>query len=146
MEEGGPERALEWFSLAWKERPDHPGVAQEFDGALIALKKNGDAAYVQGKPEDAGKRWTATLRYMNHPAVKPKSLPFTRAEVQGQVDRLSAQLMDQGLMEYRKGNIPGAIADWKIILAYDPNHKEAAQSIRTASTQLENLKKLPPKK
>ena len=144
LREGSPERALELFAVAWKEKPGHPGVSQEFDGALIALKKNGDAAYAQGKPEDAGKRWMGTLRHMNHPAAKPKNYPFTRADVQGQVDRLTAGLMEKGLLDYRKGNIEAAISDWKTILAYDPGNEEAAKSIRTATTQLENLKKIPP--
>ena len=144
LREGGYERALELFSAAWKERPGHPGVSGEFDGAVLALKKSGDAAYVQGKLEDAGKRWTGTLRHMNHPAAKPKGYPFTRADVQGQVDRLTAGLMEKGLLDYRKGNIEAAIADWKTILAYDPGNEGAAKSIRTATTQLENLKKLPP--
>lgn len=144
LREGGLERALELFSVAWKEKPGHPGVSQEFDGALLALKKNGDAAYAQGKLEDAGKRWAGTLRYMNHPAAKPKGYPFTRADVQGQLDRLTAGLMEKGLLDYRKGNIGAAIAYWKTILAYDPGNEEAAKSIRTATTQLENLKKLPP--
>jgi tetratricopeptide (TPR) repeat protein len=144
LQEGGLERALELFAAAWKESPGYPGVSEEFDGALLALKKNGDAAYAQGKPEDAGKRWMGTLRYMNHPAARPKSYPFTRADVQGQVDRLTAGLMEKGLLDYRKGNIEAAIADWKTILAYDPGNEEAAKSIRTATTQLENLKKIPP--
>jgi tetratricopeptide (TPR) repeat protein len=146
LQEGGLERALELFAAAWKESPGYPGVSEEFDGALLALKKNGDAAYAQGKPEDAGKRWMGTLRYMNHPAARPKSYPFTRADVQGQVDRLTAGLMEKGLLDYRKGNIEAAIADWKTILAYDPGNEEAAKSIRTAATQLENLKKIPPGK
>ena len=146
LQEGGAERALELFFVAWKEKPGHPGVSQEFDGALLALKRNGDAAYAQGRLEDAGKRWMSTLRYMNHPAAKPKGYPFTRADVQGQVDRLTAGLMEKGLLDYRKGNIEAAIADWKTILAYDPGNEEAAKSIRTATTQLENLKKIPPGK
>lgn len=144
LQEGRQERALELFSIAWKERPGHPGVSQEFDGALQALKKSGDAAYAQGKLEDAGKRWMATLRYINHPATKGKNTPFTRYDVQGQVDRLTAGLMDKGLLDYRKGNIEAAIADWKTILAYDPANEEAVKSLNTATTQLEQLKKLPP--
>ena len=144
LREGGLERALELFFVAWKEEPGHPGVSREFDGVVLALKRNGDAAYEQGKLEDAGKRWMGTLRYMNHPAAKPKEYPFTRADVQGQVDRLTAWLMEEGLLEYRKGNIQAAIASWKTVLAYDPGNVEATKSIRTATTQLEILKKIPP--
>ncbi|HEX7524481.1 MAG TPA: hypothetical protein VF357_09780, partial [Candidatus Deferrimicrobium sp.] len=118
LQEGGHERALELFSAAWKEKPGHTGVAREFDGALLALKKNGDAAYGQGKWEDAGKRWMGTLRFINHPAANWRGYLFTRSEVQAKVDRLSAALTKKALTEYRREEVPLAIADWKTILSY----------------------------
>jgi thioredoxin-like negative regulator of GroEL len=144
LQEGGHERALELFSAAWQEKPGHAGVAREFDGALLALKKNGDAAYAQGKWEDAGKRWMGTLRFITHPAANSRDYPFTRSEVRANVDHLSASLLEKALLQYRKGNIQAAIADWKTILAYDPANEEAVKSLNTATTQLEQLKKLPP--
>lgn len=143
LQEGGHELALERFTAAWKEQPGHAGVAREFEGALQALKKNGDAAYAQGKWEDAGRRWMGTLRHIGHPAVRAKEIPFTRAEIQALLDRLSANLMAKGLLEYRKGNIEAAIPQWKTILSYDPSNEEASRSVRTAAKQLENLKKIP---
>ena len=144
LREGGHERALQLFSAAWKESPGHPGVAAEFDGALLALKKNGDAAYAQGKWEDAGKRWMGTLRYIPHPAANRRAYPFTRSDVQSQVERLTAFLSDKALVDYRAGRIEAAIATWKTILAYDPENEEASKSLKTAATQLEKLKNLPP--
>jgi tetratricopeptide (TPR) repeat protein len=146
LQEGGHEQALELFSGAWQEKPGHAGVAREFDGALLALKKNGDAAYAQGKWEDAGKRWMGTLRFITHPAANWRGYPFTRSEVRAKVDDLSAALMEKALTEYRREEIPSAIADWKTILSYDPGHEDAARSLRTALRQLEMLKKMPPGK
>ena len=146
LQEGGHERALELFAAAWQEKPGHAGVAREFDGALLALKKSGDAAYAQGKWEAAGKRWMGTLRFLSHPAANWRGYPFTRSEVRAKVDQLNGMLMEKALTEYRKGAISTAIADWKTILSYDPSHEEAARSLRTASKQLETLKKMPPGK
>jgi len=50
------------------------------------------------------------------------------------------------LTEYRRGDVPAAIAGWKTILSYDPGHEEAARSLETATKQLETLKKMPPGK
>ncbi|HEX2720810.1 MAG TPA: hypothetical protein VHM71_07655 [Candidatus Deferrimicrobium sp.] len=121
-------------------------MAREFDGALLALKKNGDAAYTQGKWEDAGKRWMGTLRFITHPAANRRDYPFTQSEVRAKVDHLSAALMEKALTEYRREEVPSAIADWKTILSYDPGHEEAARLLGTASKQLETLKKMPPGK
>ena len=147
LQEGGHERALELFSAAWQEKPGYAGVAREFDGALLALKKNGDAwECPRGKWEDAGKRWMGTLRFITHPAANWRGYPFTRSEVRAKVDRLNAALTEKALTEYRRGEIPAAIADWKTILTYDPGHEEAARSLQTALKQLETLKKMPPGK
>ena len=146
LHEGGFERALELYSGAWQEKPGHAGVSREFDGAVLALKKNGDAAYAQGMWEEAGKRWMGTLRFITHPAANPRDYPFTRSEVRAKVDNLTEALTEKALTEYRRGEIPEAIADWKTILSYDPGNEEAARSLRTASKQLETLKKMPPGK
>jgi tetratricopeptide (TPR) repeat protein len=146
MAEGNYERALEAFTAAWKESPGHPGVARDFPDALTGLKKSGDEAFRQGRLDEAGRRWSAALRHLSHPAEKGKPLPFTKAELQASIDKVSVTLMEKGLVEYRKGNLEAAIGLWKSILAYDPSHAEAARSVQTAATQLENLKKINPQK
>jgi len=146
LHEGNFERALDQFALSWKESPDDPAVSRDFVAALEGLKKSGDEASRQGIPEEAGKKWTAALRYVGHPATKGKALSFSRTELKGSVDRLSSALMEKGLKEYQIGNLDAAIEIWRSIIAYDPGNLEAAKSLRTATTQLENLKKLPPSK
>lgn len=146
LQEGRHERALELFTAAWQEKPGHPGVAREFDGALLALKKSGDAAFAQGKLENAGKRWMGTLRFIAHPAATPAAYPNMRSEVRAKVDRLTDALTEKALTEYRRGEIATAIAHWKTILSYDSGHEESARSLRTASQQLEALKRMPPGK
>lgn len=146
MEEGHHERALEMFAAAWKESPGHAGAAKDFPEALIALKNSGDEALKNGRLDEAGRRWSAALRFISHPAEKGKAPPFTKADLKAGIDRLSENLMEKGLMEYRKGNLEAAIALWRGILSYDPSHAEAARSVQTASTQLDNLKKIVPPK
>jgi tetratricopeptide (TPR) repeat protein len=142
MAEKNSERALEMFASAWKESPGHPGVERDFSEALTSLKNGGDEAFRQGRLEESGRRWSTALRFMSHPAAKGKPLPFTRNDLRAGIEKLSTILMEKGLIEYRKGNLEAAIAAWKSILSYDPAHPEAARSVQTASTQLENLKKL----
>lgn len=146
MDKGNYERALESFASAWKDRPGHPGVAKDFSEALSSLKTSGDEAYRQGRLEEAGRLWSGALRFSSHPAEKGKSLPFGKTDIRDSIDRISSTLMEKGLVEYRKGNLQAAIAAWKSILSYDPSHAEASRSVATATTQLENLKKIPPAK
>lgn len=144
MGEAGYERALDLFAAAWKEDPGHPGVAADFPEALLRLKNGGDESFRQGRGEEAGRRWSAAMRFLSHPAAKGKPLPFTRADLKAGIDRVSAALMEKALVEYRKGDLDAAIATWRSILSFDPSHAEAARSVQTATTQLENLKKINP--
>jgi tetratricopeptide (TPR) repeat protein len=146
LAEGNHERSLEMFASAWKENPEHPGVARDFPEALSRLKNGGEESFRQGRIEESGRRWSAALRYSAILAEKGRQPPFARTELRAGIDRVSAALMEKGLIEYRKGNLESAIALWKSILAYDPSHEEAARSVKTASTQLENLKKISPSK
>ena len=144
MKEGKFERALELFAAVWKEVPGYRGVEENFPVALEGLKKSGDDAYQQGKLGEAGKRWAETMRFLSHPALKEGSPNISKAGLKGSIDKVSNILMEQGLADYREGRLKEAIATWRKILAYDPAHEEANRSVKTATTQLENLKKLTP--
>lgn len=144
MKEGKFERALELFTDVWKEIPGHRGVEENFPTALEGLKKSGDESQRQGRAGEAGKRWMAALKFLPHPAMKGKKLPFSKADLKESVDQLTGNLMERGLANYREGRLEEAIATWRNILAYDPAHEEANKSVKTATTQLENLKKLTP--
>ncbi len=144
MKQGKFQQALALFAGVWKKVPGHPGVGQNFPTAVEGLKKSGDDTYQQGRFEDAGKRWTAVMKLFSHPALKGRSLAFTKEDVKGDIDKLSEFLMEKGLSKYRQGGLQEAIATWRQILAYDPDHEEATKSVKTATTQLENLKKITP--
>jgi tetratricopeptide (TPR) repeat protein len=144
MQQGKFDRALELFTVAWKEKPGHPGIEENFPAAIEGLKKSGDEAQRLGRPEEAGKRWMAALAFLSHPALKGRSLSFAKGDLKASIDKLSSNLMEKGLADYRQGRLESAIATWRQILAYDPSHEEASKSVRTTTTQLENLKKIPP--
>jgi len=144
MKEGKFEGALEHFADVWKKIPGYPGVEENFPTALKGLKKSGDDAYREGKVGEAGKRWAATMRFLSHPAIKTDMPAISKAGLQGSIDKVTAYLMEKGLADYREGRLEEAITTWRKILAYDPTNEEANKSVKTATTQLENLKKLTP--
>ena len=144
MKEGKFEGALEHFADVWKAIPGYPGVEENFPTALKGLKKSGDDAYREGRVGEAGKRWAATMRFLSHPAIKSGMPAISKAGLQGSIDKVTAYLMEKGLADYREGRLEEAIATWRKILAYDPTNEEANKSVKTATTQLENLKKLTP--
>lgn len=144
LEEGKCRDALDRFAAAWKENPGYPGVEKNVSAALDGLKKKGDEALRQGHPREAAIQYSIALRFFSHPAAQNASVSFTKRTLKQKIDKISAALMEKGLADYRQGKLKEAIATWRQILAYDPSHKEAAKAVKTATTQLENLKKLTP--
>lgn len=144
MKEGRFERALALFADVWKEIPGYRGVEENFPAALEGLKKSGDEALRQGRAGEAGKRWMAALKFLSHPALKGKKLSFSKGDLKESVDKLTDNLMEKAVADYREGRLEEAIATWRDILAYDPAHEEANKSVKTATTQLESLKKMTP--
>ncbi|MBF8259154.1 MAG: hypothetical protein HW377_1528, partial [Actinobacteria bacterium] len=79
-----------------------------FPAALAGLKNSADESFRQGRPEEAGRRWSSALRFASHPSEKGRALPFAKADVRASIDRASSSLMEKGLIEYRKGNLEAA--------------------------------------
>lgn len=142
MKEGRFERALELFAEAWQAIPGHRGVETNFPAALEGARKSGDHALMQGRAREAGKRWAAALKFLSHPAMKGKRPPFSKGGLKEDADRLTDDLLEKGLVAYQEGRLEEAIATWRDILAYDPANEEANKYVKTATTQLETLKKL----
>jgi hypothetical protein len=50
-------------------------------------------------------------------------------------------LFENGLQQYRSGNLNQAISLWKSILVFDPENQEIKKAVDMASLQSKNLQK-----
>jgi tetratricopeptide (TPR) repeat protein len=64
----------------------------------------------------------------------------SKESIESFIGTCSKELMGQGLLKYRNGNLAGAIETWKKILLFDPDYHDARRAIETASIQLRNIK------
>lgn len=67
---------------------------------------------------------------------------YPARKLEDSLNECSRKLMDEGLVLYRNGDLTGAIATWKKILAFDPANQEASKAVETATVQLKRLKSL----
>ena len=78
----------------------------------------------------------------------PKSQPLisqinlSEKKIEEHIEACSQELMEQGLVAYRSGQLEVAIDKWKKIILFVPNHSVALKAIETTETQLSNLKSL----
>jgi tetratricopeptide (TPR) repeat protein len=55
--------------------------------------------------------------------------------------RLTQDLYNEGIRRYREEDLEGAIALWRVVLAYDPDHADARKNIEQAERALRELER-----
>ncbi len=115
-----------------------------YDGLYVVsingLIENGMEYYTEGDYGSAGITFTKAVD--NYPSSRSlvariKSSP---KRIKSYVKTLTERLMEEGLKEYRNGNLGNAILTWKKIIKYHPNHSEANKMIDITTIQMKNLK------
>ncbi len=78
----------------------------------------------------------------------PQSLKLQRqvasspAQLTNKINICTEKLMEAGLVAYRSGEFATAIDVWEQILAFNPNHQAAQDSVQTTQLQLSNLESM----
>ncbi len=71
-----------------------------------------------------------------------KGLNYSRSNVQWLRDECSAAILQEGMFEYRKGNLGRAISIWEDVLKFDRDNRIVNKAITTARKQLDNLQRI----
>jgi len=142
LEKKSYRRAIEL--MCGENQPGYPvaGMGREYVTAVNGLVATGEESLSRGECGAAGLsfRW-ALDAYPAEPSLREKVVRDPK-QVRGMMDGCSNSLMEQGLLEYRRGNLESAIRKWKEIVAFDPGNKEAKKSIETATAQLRTLQNM----
>ena len=70
------------------------------------------------------------------------SCSFDRDGLTAKIRTCKKNLFENGLEQYRSGNLDQAISIWKGILTFDPGDQEIKGVVDKATLQLENLQKI----
>lgn len=71
-----------------------------------------------------------------------QQLTRTSSQIIESFNLCTQKMMDAGLLAYRSGDFPGAIDIWEKIVAVDPQHAAALNSLQTTRMQMSKLKDL----
>ncbi len=114
--------------------------SHEYVRALNGLLYRGKLLYFKKEFERGARTFREVLTYYPGEPGEVKMVSESSGNVRKLVDEGSENLMEEGLGEYRNGNLGYAIKIWKKILIFNPGYKEAKKAIDTATIQLKNLK------
>ena len=117
-------------------------LSSEYLKALQGVLKHAEKLMAKGVYSEAGNSFKAALDLYPREAELIEMVPLSIEQIKARIDNCADQLMEDGLLAYRTGDLKTAIGTWEKILSFQPQHEASQKAIHTAALQLNNLKTL----
>ncbi len=139
---GDLQRAIDAYSVLAQQYPRDQAVGSRFASLLESIKEQGDVDFERQDFASAGRIYRTLLK--NYPSVRPLHplLSYDAGFLNRKVENCRKILFEEGLRQYRSGNLNRAISIWGEILSFDPENQEAKKAKDKATLQAGNLERV----
>jgi tetratricopeptide (TPR) repeat protein len=134
-------KAIEICREIYQKYPQDPTVRSSYIRTLESIKTSGDRAFERGDFALAGCVYEILLKNISSVKHLNGSFSFNREGLTAKIRNCKKILFENGLEQYRSGNLNLAISLWKSILAFDPENQEIKKAVDMATLQFKNLQK-----
>ena len=138
-ESGDYQKVIDGYRTKYRKHPKDQSLVKEYLKSIEDIKEVADRAFNQEDFLSAGKIYNILVRSYRHFNSFSKSLSFDKSYLTSKLSICKAFLSENGLREYRKGNLKEAIELWKGYLVIDPNNAAIKKNLETATLQQKNL-------
>ena len=142
LKAGEFQRAIDIYKEIYQKYPQDPTVRSGYIRTLESIKNNGDRAFGKGDFALAGWVYEILLKHVSSVNHLNGFCSFDRDGLAAKIKTCKKNLFENGLEQYRSGNLGQAISIWKDILTFDPEDQEIQMVVDKATLQLENLQKI----
>jgi len=142
LEAGKFQRAIDICKEIYQKYPQDPTVQSGYIKTLESIKSSGDRAFEKNRFELAGCIYQTLLKHVSSVTYLSRSFSFGREVLTVKIKSCKKILFENGLEQYRSGNLNQAISIWKSILAFDPENQEIRRAVEMATLQYRNLEKV----
>lgn len=142
LKAGEFQRAIDISKEIYQRYPEDPTARGSYIQTLESIKSTGDRAFERGDFAIAGSVYETLLKHVSSLTHLNGSFSFDRDGLTAKIRTCKKNLFENGLEQYRTGNLDQAISIWKGILAFDPGDQEIKAVVDKATLQLENLQKI----
>ena len=125
----------------YQKYPQDPTVRSGYIRTLESIKSSGDRAFERSDFALAGCVYEILLKNISSVKHLDSSFSFNREGLIAKIRNCKKILFENGLEQYRSGNLNVAISLWKSILAFDPENQEIKKAVDMATLQFNNLQK-----
>ena len=108
---------------------------------LESLKDRADQAFERNDFALAGCIYELLLKHISFATPLGRHLSLDREILTKKIRSCKKILFENGLEQYRSGDLSRAISIWKSILAFDPENQEIKRTVDTTILQSKNLEK-----
>jgi len=132
-------KAIDLCKEIYQRYPQDHTVRSGYIRTLESIKTSGDRAFEGSDFALAGCVYEIVLRNVSSVSHLNGSFSFSREGLIAKIKSCKKILFENGLKQYRAGNLNQAISLWKSILAFDPENQEIKKAVDMASLQFRNL-------
>jgi len=141
LKAGEFQKAIDICNEIYRKHPQDPMVRSNTIKTLESIKISGDRAFERNDFALAGCAYEIVLKHVSSLTRLNGSPSFDREGLTEKIKSSKKLLFENGLEQYRSGNLDQAISIWKSILAFDPENQEIKKVVDMATLQLRNLQK-----
>ena len=140
LEVGDFQRAIDVYKEIYQQYPQDPKVRRSYTKILESIKSSGDQAFKRSDFVLAGCIYQILLKNFSSFNHLSSSFSFKSEDLTKKIKSSKKVLFENGLKQYRSGDLNQAISIWKGILAFDPENQEIKKAVDMAILQSKNLK------
>ena len=141
LKAGKFQRAIDICKEIYPKYPQDPTVRSVYIKTLESIKSSGDRAFERSDFALAGCVYEILLKNFSSVSHLNGSFSFNRDGLTEKIRNCKKILFENGLEQYRSGNLNQAISIWKSILVFDPENQEIKKAVDIAILQSKNLEK-----
>ncbi len=132
-------KAIDLSKEIYQRYPQDHTVRSGYIRTLESIKTRADRAFEGRDFALAGCVYEVVLRNISSVNHLNGSFSFGREGLIAKIRNCKKILFEDGLKQYRSGNLNQAILLWKSILVFDPENQEIIKAVDMASLQVRNL-------
>ena len=129
LEAGKFQRAIDICKEIYQKYPQDPTVRNGYIKTLESIKSGGDGAFEKSDFALAGYVYEILLKNVSSVDRLNGSFSFNREDLTTRIRDCKKILFENGLEQYRSGDLNQAISLWKSILAFDPENQEIKKAV-----------------
>jgi tetratricopeptide (TPR) repeat protein len=136
------QRAIDISKEIHQKYPRDLTIRSSYIRTLESIQSTGDRAFERGDFALAGCVYEILLKHASSATRINGSFSFDRKGLIAKIKTCKKTLFENGLEQYRSGNLNQAISIWKGILVFDPGNQEIKRAVDMATLQLKNLQEI----